>query len=301
MNGLIDKSATEWGNIVRNAYSTYDGNYPKVSVFHGLSDNTVKPQNINEIIEQWTNVHATDAVADEANSNFFDNLYTEQTIFSKNTDTIMVVYKISIMGHGISVDTGTCSYQGGTAEIYSYNMRFHSTYWAARFFELIPLLSINGNSFVNESETNLTYSVNNVSSSTFEWIFPAGVQIVSGQGTKSLVVNWGSSSGYISVVETDSEACTNPPIYKKVSIGTSVDAQTLDNDFKIIYSKNDKTFLLKSFSTDDTYYKIVSIDGRILNEGTFRNETKLNIHQAEGIVIVNIVNDKKAISKKIIL
>ena len=51
------RSAREWGDLVRNA-SPHRGPWPKVSVWHGSADATVKPMNAGEIIKQWTNVHA---------------------------------------------------------------------------------------------------------------------------------------------------------------------------------------------------------------------------------------------------
>jgi feruloyl esterase len=50
------RTAQEWGDLVRDA-SSHKGPWPKVSVWHGSADATVKPMNAGEIIKQWTNVH----------------------------------------------------------------------------------------------------------------------------------------------------------------------------------------------------------------------------------------------------
>ncbi|MBK8909442.1 MAG: PHB depolymerase family esterase [Rhodospirillales bacterium] len=55
------RPAEEWGDLVRNA-SPHRGAWPKVSVWHGDADGTVKPVNAEEIIKQWTNVHGLRAV-----------------------------------------------------------------------------------------------------------------------------------------------------------------------------------------------------------------------------------------------
>ncbi|MFZ1414451.1 MAG: PHB depolymerase family esterase [Defluviicoccus sp.] len=46
----------EWGDRVRSA-SPHPGPWPKVSVWHGDADQTVKPANAEEILKQWTDVH----------------------------------------------------------------------------------------------------------------------------------------------------------------------------------------------------------------------------------------------------
>lgn len=297
MNGYVDKTAEEWKNLVLNQNPSYAGNFPKVSVFHGLSDNTVKPQNINEIVEQWTSVNNTDAIADITNSNFFGNSYTEQSIYLNEEDTIMAVYKFTSMGHGISVDTGSCNYQGGNAEIYSYNMGIHSTYWAARFFGLIPAISITGNSFVTENETNLTYSTSGISGSTYDWTFPSGVTIVSGQGTENVIVDWGNTSGYVEVRETDSDGCTNPPVYKKITISTSIN-KIPNNKLDIFYNNSENNFLLSSDFSGETYYKITSIDGRELYSGVFIKNENIQLIQTRGFVIVSLYTGNEILNKR---
>ncbi|HEU5060784.1 MAG TPA: PHB depolymerase family esterase [Kofleriaceae bacterium] len=60
----LKKTPAQWGDLVRNA-SNHDGAYPRVILFHGTSDTTVHPDNMIELIEQWTDVHGIDAEAAE--------------------------------------------------------------------------------------------------------------------------------------------------------------------------------------------------------------------------------------------
>jgi feruloyl esterase len=48
--------AGEWGERVRTA-SPHPGPWPKVSVWHGAADATVKPVNAEETVKQWLDVH----------------------------------------------------------------------------------------------------------------------------------------------------------------------------------------------------------------------------------------------------
>ena len=51
------RGAHEWGELVRDA-SPHRGPWPKLSVWHGEADSTVVPSNAQEIVKQWTDVHA---------------------------------------------------------------------------------------------------------------------------------------------------------------------------------------------------------------------------------------------------
>ena len=59
MGQVRARSAREWGDLVRAA-SPHKGPWPRVSVWHGGADPVVKPENADEIIKQWTDVHGLD-------------------------------------------------------------------------------------------------------------------------------------------------------------------------------------------------------------------------------------------------
>jgi feruloyl esterase len=50
------RSARAWGDLVRAA-SPHRGPWPKVAIWQGTADTTVRPQNATELVKQWTNVH----------------------------------------------------------------------------------------------------------------------------------------------------------------------------------------------------------------------------------------------------
>lgn len=55
-NGTVSKTAQQWGDLVRGINPNYTGHRPRVQIFHGESDQTIKFPNFNEGIKQWTNV-----------------------------------------------------------------------------------------------------------------------------------------------------------------------------------------------------------------------------------------------------
>jgi len=58
------------GDLVRKAYPTFKGPYPKLQLWHGSSDTTLAYANYAEEIKQWTNVHniSETAVSTQANT-----------------------------------------------------------------------------------------------------------------------------------------------------------------------------------------------------------------------------------------
>lgn len=57
------------------------------------------------------------------------------------------------------------------------------------------------------AESGISYSVTGGAGSTYEWTVPAGASIASGSGTASIMVDFGTSNGTISVVETSTNGC----------------------------------------------------------------------------------------------
>ncbi len=67
---------------------------------------------------------------------------------------------------------------------------------------------ISGNSNPACNGSGITYSVVNTAGSSYVWNVPSGASIASGQGSNSISVNFGTSSGTISVIETNASGCT---------------------------------------------------------------------------------------------
>ncbi|MCS7477604.1 PHB depolymerase family esterase [Umezawaea endophytica] len=56
-NGTVLKTPQEWGTIARSAYPGYSGPRPRMQLWHGTADDTLRYPNFGEEIDQWTNVH----------------------------------------------------------------------------------------------------------------------------------------------------------------------------------------------------------------------------------------------------
>ena len=55
MGGRRHHSAQEWGNLVRQA-SPHRGPWPRIQIWQGDADSTVRPGNAAELVKQWTDV-----------------------------------------------------------------------------------------------------------------------------------------------------------------------------------------------------------------------------------------------------
>lgn len=224
MGGYVIKTPAQWSALVKNENPGYIGAFPQVAIFHGTLDLTVNINNATELIKQWTDLNNADQTADVTNTSFQGNTAVEQTIYNDNLNNpVVYYYKITGMGHGISVDTGSCPRQGGSTATYAIEKNFHSTYWAADFFGVVTNpYSISGAIQVIQNANNITYTVVNTIGSTYNWTVPAGATIVSGQGSNSIIVNFGLSSGFISVQETTSAGCKNDIASLYVTVGFNV-------------------------------------------------------------------------------
>jgi hypothetical protein len=63
---------------------------------------------------------------------------------------------------------------------------------------------ITGTATVCTGQQNISYSVVTQPGAVYTWTVPAGCSLVSGQGTGTVVINWGSVGGSISVVASNS-------------------------------------------------------------------------------------------------
>lgn len=306
MYGYVTKTPAVWGDSVRSENPSYSGSYPKVEIFQGSSDLTVNPINATELVKQWTNVHNTDQVADSVNSAFNGNSNVVMKQYKDASGNIVVQsYTISSMQHGIAVDPGTCFQQGGTTAFnsYSFDENFYSSFWAAEFFGIINNpYAITGPITVTYGQTNITFSVPFHSGSTYQWNFPAGVVIISGQGSNQVTVNWGSVSGFVSVNETVAGSCIVGPV--ELFITATISTDTYDGISDIVVNSNlsENGISIKSSLKNYDVYVFDNNGKLITSVKAQNNNTEINLSQnlKQGIYLLRIIADDKTFIKKII-
>jgi len=126
------RPAREWGDLVRRA-SPHQGPWPKVSVWHGSADATVKPINAGEIIKQWTNVHglSVEPSRDETVDGYPRRVWTNDA-----GEDVIEEYIITGMAHGTPLATSDGEHQYGVAGPFLLEVGISSSYRIAQFWGL---------------------------------------------------------------------------------------------------------------------------------------------------------------------
>ncbi|KAI0107912.1 carbohydrate esterase family 1 protein [Hypoxylon sp. NC0597] len=101
-NGQTTKTAQAWGDQVRSYFPDYTGPRPRVQVWHGTADNTLRYPNYQETLKQWSNVLGLTTSKDTPNTP--QSGYT-QTIYGDGTTTTaqLVGYSAQGVGHSVPV------------------------------------------------------------------------------------------------------------------------------------------------------------------------------------------------------
>ena len=132
MNPGRNLTPQQWGNLVRNA-SSFSGDWPVVSIWHGDGDFTVRPANADELVDQWTDVHGVDQVADVEDT---VKGYPHKVWTTAAGVPVVESYTITGMGHAHPVDPGPAEDQGGTTGGFTQDRGIFAAYFIARFFGL---------------------------------------------------------------------------------------------------------------------------------------------------------------------
>lgn len=120
----------EWGDLVRRA-SKHRGPWPRISVWHGDRDATVKPSNAETILQQWANVHGIDQ---PPVTQMVDGY--QRQVWRKRGDDMIESYTITGMAHGTPLATGSSDEAVGAVGPFLLEAGISSSYHIAKFFGL---------------------------------------------------------------------------------------------------------------------------------------------------------------------
>jgi len=126
------RAACEWGDLVR-ATSPHRGPWPRISVWHGGADPVVKPENADQIVKQWTDVHGLDQ---EPTLTETVDGYPRQVWRNRAGDNVIESYTISSMAHGTPLATGASDEQCGIPGAFLLEVGISSSYHIAKFWAL---------------------------------------------------------------------------------------------------------------------------------------------------------------------
>ena len=131
--GSVSKTPQQWGTLVRNAFPGYTGPYPRLVAFHGSMDTTVAPADLQQSVDQWSNVLGIDETP-EVNETF--RTATHKVFRDAGGRSMIETYLINGMGHALTVDVGTNVDQGGATGAFSEDHDIYSSYYTAVFWGL---------------------------------------------------------------------------------------------------------------------------------------------------------------------
>lgn len=125
-------SARALGDRVRAA-SRYQGPWPKLSVWHGSADPTVRQSNAEEIIGQWLNVHGL-----SARPSHVENLtgHLRRVWHDANGEAMIEAFSICGMAHGVPLATGEGDRNCGIPGPFFLDVGISSTHHIAKFWGL---------------------------------------------------------------------------------------------------------------------------------------------------------------------
>jgi len=89
-----------------------------------------------------------------------------------------------------------------------------------RVYQIDPTPAIEGDTAIAMNQSGLTYSVQDNQAWTYNWTVPEGAEIISGQGTAAIDVNWGCNEG--DVVCTLTNTCSTKDITQHVGFDFSI-------------------------------------------------------------------------------
>ncbi|ACB97212.1 extracellular catalytic domain type 1 short-chain-length polyhydroxyalkanoate depolymerase [Beijerinckia indica] len=127
-----ERDAEVWGDLVRTA-SEHKGAWPRISIWHGTSDRTVKFSNAAEILKQWHNLHGLET--GKPRYGRIDG-YTYRGWHAASGAVLVEDYQLDGMAHGVPLDVqGENSRE--TSGSFLLDVGISSTSHIARFFGLM--------------------------------------------------------------------------------------------------------------------------------------------------------------------
>jgi poly(hydroxyalkanoate) depolymerase family esterase len=126
------RPAREWGDLVRAA-SRHRGPWPRISVWHGSADTVVRPDNADEIVKQWTDVHDLDPAPTLTET--VDG-YPRQVWRDRTGRDVIESYTIAGMAHGAPLATGPAETHCGIPGAFVLDVGISSSYHIAKFWGL---------------------------------------------------------------------------------------------------------------------------------------------------------------------
>ncbi|HMT30332.1 MAG TPA: T9SS type A sorting domain-containing protein, partial [Bacteroidia bacterium] len=193
----------------------------------------------------------------------------------------------------------------GSVCVTQFNGCVNSTARCATIYSAPAKPVISGPATVCAGQTNLTYSIPaSYGATTYTWTVPAGSTIVSGQGTTSIVVNFGSTAGKVTVIAKN--ACGNRGT---ATFNVAINCRMSDanyNAFDLLVSPNPASTSTEVRISGNTGEKATLTVTNVLGKDVYTETKTLNSEKlftldltgfSKGIYMVSVSsgNNRKAV------
>lgn len=131
MQGRNSPKAAKLQSVLKAA-SSNEKAWPAISVWHGTHDQTVKPRNAEQIVEQWSGVHGLASSADRTAD---IGKISRRVWLSADGTEVLAINLIKGMGHGVPLATRSDA-SVGTSAPYMLETEVSSTMRIARSWRL---------------------------------------------------------------------------------------------------------------------------------------------------------------------
>jgi poly(hydroxyalkanoate) depolymerase family esterase len=132
MHQVRARPAREWGDLARGA-SRHRGRWPRLSVWHGGADTVVRPENADQIVKQWIDVHG---LPHEPTMVKTVDGYPRQVWRNRAGIDVIESYTIPDMAHGTPLATGRRHKHCGIPGDFLLEVGISSSYHIAKFWGL---------------------------------------------------------------------------------------------------------------------------------------------------------------------
>jgi len=140
MNPGKTQTPAQWSAAVRAADPSWNGPWPRASIWQGTQDTTVSTTNSVELVKQWTDLHG---LGQTPTSSGTDDGQQHDVFADPNGVAQVERWQIAGMSHGFAVDPSTSC---GVAGNYIYDEHICTVRHMIAFFGLVPEASDAGSS-----------------------------------------------------------------------------------------------------------------------------------------------------------
>jgi len=129
----LKQTPAQWGDLVRMADPGFAGPWPRLSLWHGESDTIVSPDNLVELVKQWTNVQG---IAQTPTTTTMLGM-NEHAEYQRGGTTVIETYRIAGMGHATCMGASDPEHACSASASYFEDHGLCSAYHAAHYFGIL--------------------------------------------------------------------------------------------------------------------------------------------------------------------